>query len=525
MTAPVAEDAGALSDGEVLRPTVCIIGAGAAGLTLGTALAERGIPTLILEAGGERPDRAGQAACRAERSGTPNHSYAYSRFRALGGSTVFWTGQCVELEEADFTGRAPGVPAWPIAKSDLAEGYARAARLLDLPENGAVRARLDPGDALPQGQAALAEVRLTAVGNFADHLLAPGRPAPRILLGAAVTDLTLDAQHRRVEAVTARLPGNRSLRCEPALTVLATGGVENARLLLAANRQMPKGIGNGHDLVGRFFMDHAYMDAGVVSGTAPALARLTIPSLAAQRQAAGGFLALRLRPEGANAAAAFFTEQPDYVLHPRVATDQGQALARLAQIARGERFRDADTWGDLAALARRPDRTAALIALRALTAARGGRRTALRLFAETTPDPESRVHLSAERDALGLPRAAVHWQVPEADKAGPGRLLAEIRQRLAATGTTITGPGIGPGQPWPASLTGGKHHMGTTRMAARPEEGVVDAQARVHGIANLYIAGSSVFPTPGWANPTLTIVALALRLADRIADVLASSEP
>ena len=135
------------------------------------------------------------------------------------------------------------------------------------------------------------------------------------------------------------------------------------------------------------------------------------------------------------------------------------------------------------------------------------------------------MHLSAERDALGLPRAAVHWQVPEADKAGPGRLLAEIRQRLAATGTTITGPGIGPGQPWPASLTGGKHHMGTTRMAARPEEGVVDAQARVHGIANLYIAGSSVFPTPGWANPTLTIVALALRLADRIADVLASSEP
>jgi choline dehydrogenase-like flavoprotein len=145
--------------------------------------------------------------------------------------------------------------------------------------------------------------------------------------------------------------------------------------------------------------------------------------------------------------------------------------------------------------------------------------------AEAAPNPDSRVFLADERDALGLPRLALDWRLSELDKrtlqvgyqavalelgrTGLGRL--QIDEWLTADLTT-----------WTAALDAGHHHMGTTRMSADPAQGVVDADGRVHGMANLYVAGSSVFPTRGSANPTLTIVALALRLAEHLEQRLAA---
>jgi choline dehydrogenase-like flavoprotein len=142
---------------------------------------------------------------------------------------------------------------------------------------------------------------------------------------------------------------------------------------------------------------------------------------------------------------------------------------------------------------------------------------ALRAVIEATPNRESRVRLGPARDHFGMPRVEVDWRLNASDQRGLQRLLHVMRDefRRLGLGTIVLAPAVDVAG-WPTSMTGGKHHIGTTRMHADPRYGVVDPQCRVHGCANLYIAGSSVFPTSGYANPTLTIVALAARLSDHL---------
>jgi choline dehydrogenase-like flavoprotein len=144
----------------------------------------------------------------------------------------------------------------------------------------------------------------------------------------------------------------------------------------------------------------------------------------------------------------------------------------------------------------------------------------LSCLGEQVPNPASRVTLSDERDPLGIPRAQLDWRLSELDREGVAKLARTVGTELGRLGagrlrlrdwTLETGG-------WPEDLQGGHHHMGTTRMADDPKAGVVDRNCRVHGIDNLYVAGSSVFPTAGYANPTLTILALTLRLADHLRD-------
>ena len=139
---------------------------------------------------------------------------------------------------------------------------------------------------------------------------------------------------------------------------------------------------------------------------------------------------------------------------------------------------------------------------------------------EQAPNPLSRVTLSPERDALGMPRARLDWRLTELDRRS-------FRAFYEVLGREMGRAGIGRVQmrdwvlaaadsPWPSSLGGGWHHMGTTRMHPDPKQGVVDADCRVHGIANLWVAGAAVYPTAGCVNPTLTLVALTLRLSDHL---------
>jgi choline dehydrogenase-like flavoprotein len=145
--------------------------------------------------------------------------------------------------------------------------------------------------------------------------------------------------------------------------------------------------------------------------------------------------------------------------------------------------------------------------------------------AEQAPNPASRVMLSEERDAFGLPRIALDWQLLDVDKRSLKVTMEALDRELRRLSLGRVEPSAWldePETPWVADPlvsnhpVGGYHHMGTTRMATSPRRGVVDADCRVHGLGNLYVAGSSVFPTGGWANPTLTILALALRLGDHL---------
>ena len=135
---------------------------------------------------------------------------------------------------------------------------------------------------------------------------------------------------------------------------------------------------------------------------------------------------------------------------------------------------------------------------------------------EQAPDPESRVTLATELDALGMQRAQLNWRLSRGDIDSLYRVLHTLGREFGAMGIARLRPFVGADEDWPERVLGGNHHMGTTRMAREPARGVVDADCRVYGIANLYVAGSSVFPTCGAANPTLTIVALALRLAEHL---------
>ena len=136
---------------------------------------------------------------------------------------------------------------------------------------------------------------------------------------------------------------------------------------------------------------------------------------------------------------------------------------------------------------------------------------------EPTPLADSRVTLGTERDPLGMPRVRVEWRLGELEKRTIRRtqeILGEEMARIGSGKVVVAAPREG--EVWPNTLNGCWHHMGTTRMHADPRKGVVDADCRVHGVENLFIAGSSVFPTGGSDTPTITIVALALRLAGHI---------
>jgi choline dehydrogenase-like flavoprotein len=139
------------------------------------------------------------------------------------------------------------------------------------------------------------------------------------------------------------------------------------------------------------------------------------------------------------------------------------------------------------------------------------------LRSEQGPNPDSRVTLAEDEDALGVPRARLDWRLGEADLHTIVRAHTHLAAELGRAGVgRVYLPDLETDRSWAGAIVGGNHHMGTTRMHGDPRRGVVDPDCRVHGISNLYVAGSSVFPTSGYANPTLTLVALALRLADHL---------
>jgi choline dehydrogenase-like flavoprotein len=146
----------------------------------------------------------------------------------------------------------------------------------------------------------------------------------------------------------------------------------------------------------------------------------------------------------------------------------------------------------------------------------------LRTRIDPVPNPDSRVTLATERDALGIPKARLDWRLSDLDHTSVRRTLEILGAEVGKAGlgrvriTLDANPSV-----WPSDLAGGWHHMGTTRMSDDPKRGVVDRNCQVHGIQNLYVAGSSVFPTAGSGTPTLTLVALSLRLAERLKGVLA----
>jgi choline dehydrogenase-like flavoprotein len=485
-----------LRNGETLGTGVCIIGAGAAGITLARELDAARVDTCLLEAGGlvaeaESSDRY-RGALFTNLNVTSDYLSA-SRLRYFGGTTNHWAGWCRPLDAIDFEVRE-WIPfsGWPFPRSALASWYRRAAEILEVepfaelvPQSGDTTSRF-PG---PRGSFRPVmfhmspPVRLGAA--HAEALV--GSRNVRMLLGANVTELRSDPAGARVSAATLRLRGNQKVSVRAARFVLASGGIENARLLLVSRDSGPAGLGNRNDLVGRFFMDHPHRSTGTVAVTIPEEWRT---SFGFHRPPGFGCEAIRALKLDESAQRAAQMPNMDLLFRdPRAPAERAVASA-------AEGFARLDAWAGEA------------LATPWLTT--------LRLRSEPIPDPESRVTLSAERDDLGMQRVRLDWHLSRRDADAIEAVSEVFAAELGAAGrgrVKVTRRGDDPmlGIGW------GSHHIGTTRMHDDPKQGVVDGDGRVHGMENLFVAGSSVFPTAGVSNPTLTIVALSLRLAERVA--------
>lgn len=513
-----------LPAGSPFDTEICIIGAGAAGITLARRLLAQGQTVCLVESGGRDYDDTQQQLNAGDNVGTEYYDLVDSRLRIFGGTTAIWGGRCAPLDPIDYRKR-PWIEhsGWPVTAEHMSRYVRQARKMLSLPEEGPTDKSVADGEAFEAAwwEFDNAHDRFQAqnASDVTDHENAT------VLLYGTVTRLELSANGRTVQSAEICDTTGQTHTLTARLFVLAAGGLENPRILLASNGDNPNGIGNDHDLVGRFFMEHPRARGGLIETRKP-LALLKMfhrmeqqngvrtlslirPSDSLQEEAQllnHGMTLAALKPKGRKINPVI--RMYDNLRHDLSPSRGNRRLWRS--------IRSAVIWAKGKV---EPYLTWAMVKL-------GHRHLGLIIRAEQAPNPESRVTLSAERDALGMPRLQLDWQFTNFDKASVRRMVeafdAFLKRR--GLGAIVKAPWLDdPEKMWEFDPLvsmhhiGGYHHMGTTRMAETPDEGVVNPDCQVFGIDNLYVAGSSVFPTGGWANPTLMIAALSLRLGDHIA--------
>ncbi len=549
-------DSRELASDVVLHADVCIVGAGPAGISLARELDGRRYNVVVLESGGLGLDAAlqplGQPGDYHIEHTVPARSKPLRGRRQFAGNSNAWsvrTGlssngvRLTRLSDIDFKKRDwVGDCGWPFGVAELASHYERAQRVF----------QLDPGAYAPEDWEDSESSRLpvpggdidTAVFQFGNgdvfrktyrRMLAQSRNI-RVFHHATVLEVETDAAGGTVTGVRAASNPGREFRVEAKSVVLAGGGMTCAQLLLASNRVQPNGLGNGGDLVGRYYMDHPIVQGGRFVPTSrelfrkmtfydlrilrgvPVMGHLQLSDAALERERLFQ-LSMMLFPRknsGAERSAADVRRE-----------DALRAVARMRiAVTNGRR----PSAGDLAPALKGIDG----IALRVVSSnhspashiGKGGWSRGLTddhaydAFeiihqVEQPPHWNNRVYLSDKRDALGCRKIAIDWRWHAEDIATMMRAQDLYAAALSKAGLGTFEIFRPDGLPLMRSLST-SHYMGMTRMHADPRRGVVNEHCEVHGVRNLFVASCSVFPTGGFANPTLTIVALALRIGDQI---------
>ena len=528
----------------LLEGDVCIVGAGIAGLAIARTFIGSTRTVWVIESGGLRSNRRNQALYEGSSIGDPGIDPTACRLRTFGGACNLWGGGCVPL---DSTTRREWVPhsGWPLAWSTLEPYYRRARALLGV---GA----LDFGQAgflVPPSRTPL-EFDPSLLRNqvCAASPLVPGpdlrevfggAPNVHVLINANVLELEATADGGAVHCARITTLERKDGSVRAGNFVLACGGIENARLLLLSNSVVPGGLGNAHGLVGRYFMDHPSGRIGAIETSRPdtltrpyarqpargQVAVRTEITLAEAAQRRYRILSARVRPFAVEATVPHGVRALRE-LRARLAArhaDEADALhRRICERRNGEpcRSQAADTH-----LVRQAVRTVlgAGDVVRALARRLDGHTTVptarveLVGYFEQAPNPDSRVLLGEDRDELGQRKVCLDWRLAALDRHTHRTAALLFGEQLARAcgGRFLPDPAL-LGSGGGLQVVGTSHHIGTTRMANEARDGVVDLDCRVHGVDNLYCAGSSVFPTAGWAFPTFAIAALAERLAEHL---------
>jgi choline dehydrogenase-like flavoprotein len=521
-------DARSVPSGTVLETDVCIVGAGAAGITLAREFIDANFQVTLLESGGLDYEPETQSLYEGRAIGLPFQNLMASRLRFFGGTTNHWGGWCLPYDPIDFEERESFPHSgWPFGRSDLDSWYQRAQEVCQLgpydyaPASWGIQAtQITPPFNGPTFVCKILQHSPIQFSIYRNQL----KQAQNITvyLYANALRFTDDSTEAKIKNVPVKTLDGNDISVLARVYILATGGIENARMLLVSEKAGNHSFGNAYSLVGRHFMVNLNYVGGVIALADP-------------------YTNLDFFTGRAGEVFSGFGKKHEFVSFIGLsgeATRQSQLsnmktwwLYKLGAVSETldalKRFgHESSAWkllsdygrivGDISGLG---EFTFRKIFFHEGVPVDG---LILNCCSEQLPIEESRITLDVDRDALGLEKVVVDW-----------RLTAEDKRRASKTmrllGAEVGRVGLGRLQSflkdddttWPDDFYGDEHHMGTTRMNPDPQFGVVDQNCRVHGLSNLYVAGSSVFPSSSASNPTLTIVALALRLAAHIKGQLA----
>jgi choline dehydrogenase-like flavoprotein len=505
-----------------LETDVCIIGAGPAGIAIARELSGTPLRVCLLESGGLQPDPETQALYRGRLIGHQYFRLDDCRVRRFGGGTNRWGGWTRAMDPSDFEPRS-WVPdsGWPIPWEEVDRFSARARALLNIPTQAeAMRDATGRGGRhvlpLPPDRVETGLLQFSPIIDFSaaykETLFAAANV--QTILYANVTAITTTPGGAAIERLTVRTLAGNTFTVSARAIVLAAGAIENARLLLQSE------VGNEHDLVGRYFMEHLHVRCGVFVpnpgvdcsfydekeriGREPMAWFILPPRVVRDRQLLAWSASLKqVRPT------------PVAWLQSAQSPAYASAMALAEAVLRG---RGSARWGErLGRSLGGVGDVLRAIGARASIAPHTGRLFEIFVRAEQGPNRESRVVLNGERDRLGTPRVDLDWRLTAPDLASVREGVTLLAEACASAGVgRVFVPPYGEEVPALEAVNGGWHQMGTTRMSRDVKAGVVDEHCRVHGVANLFVAGSSVFPSCGFANPTFTILTLAIRLADHL---------
>lgn len=518
---------------EPVRSQVCVIGAGIAGLILARKLALRGIDVVVLEAGGHTIEETGQQLLAAPvLHGQTHVGTTEGRFRVFGGSSVRWGGQVLAMSR-DAT------QSWPVAWEELALFSAEAEQLLEVGELPfeasdffpAIHAPLPPLlTALQDVDARVSKWMAFPRRNLASSLGKDLLGRARVFLHAQVVELLLEPSRTRLEAVIVQNLTGARIRFEAEHVVLAAGTVETSRLLLASRSVAPEGVGNAYDQVGRNFHDHLTVPAATLTGVARAR---VVTELRPWVFFNGGATDMRggtlhsVKLEASRELRERLALNP-ILAHVAIVEPEGSGIAVVRELMRS--LQKGDLRRGLTANALRIPGAMLEGARMALGAKLQHRRfisdkATLQLQLNVAQDHPSRSRITLERDidSYGLPQVIVYWCVTEQEVGTMRRYSAHLKNQFDAMGV--------PGVEWSPEILrndlpllrveDARHAMGGACMGSDPRSSVVDAEMGVHGVENLWIASAATFPDGSAQLPTLTMMALSLRLAERLIGQLA----
>ena len=501
-------DGRVLDNNTLIEGDICIVGAGAAGISMAMEWNNSPYKVILLEGGGFEYDPQIQDLYAGKTTGQPYYPLMSARLHYFGGTTGHWAGFCSPLDPVDFAKRSwVEHSGWPITRSEMDPFYERAHRNIDLgPYDYSMQfwQKKDPAlkplvesDAVIQNKMWQFSPPTRFGEKYKKDIV--GSRNIHLYTYANVVNIISNENGSEIVEVTVRNFEGKQHRVRAKYFILACCAIQNARLLLASNTQSPKGLGNANDLVGRYFMEHLEIKC----------AELWLLRSTPMKLYDFSFGVTKARAELA--------------INPKKQEEHGilNGTASLIPLDMAKKIKPAiEAWSQ-----QDPRKSGDNFFGNISQAGKESSHQDIRSYElftriEQAPNPNSRITLDSEKDGLGVPRASLHWELTAFEK----RSLRTIYELL---GREIGRAAVGRvkmmdfltdknDNSWPTFTGGGWHHMGTTRMHEDPKQGVVDADCKVHGISNLFVAGSACFTTAGAPNPTLTLIALTLRLSDHI---------